>query len=150
LEVFCHPWTVVQVSTAQEEHGGGKRLIRIRYRLRTERYAKVLLALFVLGGIFGVGLLTQSAMVAATSCFAACGMLGLTLAWLWWHGTSRAALAVGMVDALARDLNLIPLPEASAKELIPISVYSTSAKELPLLSLRAPADADGPVKESTA
>src|SRR5262249_53041519 len=34
LAVFCHPWTVLQLCTAQEDHGGGTRLIRLRCRMR--------------------------------------------------------------------------------------------------------------------
>ena len=44
LEVHCHPWTTVQVCTAQEDHGSGKRLIRVRYRLRLSAFTKVLAA----------------------------------------------------------------------------------------------------------
>jgi hypothetical protein len=150
LEIFCHPWTVVQVSTAQEEHGNGKRVIRIRYRLRTEGYTKVLLALFALAGMFGVSLLTQSAIVATTCCFAACSILGLTWAALWWRGTYRAALAVGMVDALAKDLNFIPLPEALVKDLIPITAHRSPAKKLTLRSLQAGPLTDGQVQDSPA
>src|SRR5262249_13332145 len=43
LEIYCHPWTVVQVCTAQEEHGSGKRLIRARFGLRTSGYTRLLL-----------------------------------------------------------------------------------------------------------
>ena len=39
------------------------------------------------------------------------GVLGLMWFFLWWRGTCRAAVAVGMVDALAKDLNLIPLDD---------------------------------------
>jgi GT2 family glycosyltransferase len=112
LEIFCHPWTVVQLSTAQEEHGGGRRLIRTRYRLRTEGYTKVLGALIGLTAVIGFGLLSASAGLEKTFFFSICGLLGLAWGWLWWHGTYRAALAVGMVDSLARDLGLIPLQEA--------------------------------------
>jgi hypothetical protein len=51
LEVHCHPWTVVRVSTAQEEHGGGKRLIRVRYRLRPGRSMKGLTLAGALAGV---------------------------------------------------------------------------------------------------
>ena len=40
VEVYCHPWTVVQIATAQEDHGGGRRSIRVRYRLRPSGYTK--------------------------------------------------------------------------------------------------------------
>src|SRR5207247_5580167 len=42
LEIYCHPWTVVQVCTAQEIHGSRQRLIRVRYRLRPSGYTKLL------------------------------------------------------------------------------------------------------------
>lgn len=32
VEVFGHPWTCVRVTTVQEEHGSGRRLVRLRYR----------------------------------------------------------------------------------------------------------------------
>ena len=51
LEVYCHPWTVVQVCTAQEDHGGGKRLIRVRYRLRPSGYMKALGAAVLLAAV---------------------------------------------------------------------------------------------------
>jgi GT2 family glycosyltransferase len=114
LEIHCHPWTVVQVSTAQEEHGGGKRVIRVRYRLRTDGYTRILGGLFALATAFGVGLLEQSAALEAAVLGGACGVLGLMWVFLWWRGTCRAAVAVGMVDALAKDLNLIPLDGAPA------------------------------------
>src|SRR5262249_29815779 len=34
LEIHGNAWTALQVCTAQEDHGQGKRLIRVRYRLR--------------------------------------------------------------------------------------------------------------------
>jgi GT2 family glycosyltransferase len=116
LEIYCHAWTVVQVSTAQEEHGEGKRLIRIRYRLRTDGSAKVLGGLVVFTSLLGVGWLTQSAVVETSLFFAACGALGFVWSCLWWAGTRRAALAVGVVDAAAKDLNLIPLHGGAAKK----------------------------------
>src|SRR5579872_1350325 len=43
-EIVCHPWTVLQLCTAQEDHGGGRRLIRVRYRLRPSEDLGMLLA----------------------------------------------------------------------------------------------------------
>jgi hypothetical protein len=144
LQIHCHPWTVVQLSTVQEEYGSGKRLIRIRYRLRTDGYTKVLAGLSFLAGTLGLGLLTRSPAVATISCFTACGVLGAIWAWLWWRGTYRAALAVGMVDALAKDLNLIPLPAAPAKEAQAEPVATGPAPELSPRPLPAAAPANGP------
>jgi hypothetical protein len=136
LEIYCHAWTVVQISTAQEEHGQGRRLIRVRYRLRTDGYTKILGGLFVFTSLLGVGCLAQSAVMESSLFFGACGVFGLLWSWLWWRGTCRAALAVGVVEAAAKDLSLIPLPRASRNE--------ASAKPEQALSM-----ANGQVKEGT-
>src|SRR5207249_1008736 len=39
LEIGCHSCAILRVCTAQEDHGGGKRLIRVRYRLRPTTFA---------------------------------------------------------------------------------------------------------------
>jgi GT2 family glycosyltransferase len=100
LEVHCHPWTVVRVCTAQEEHGGGKRLLRIRYRLRPSGYSKAL-AVF-------------AAVAAGTAClleaWVAVGLSGFILAAVagsWWRGTRRAGQVVGLFDAEARKWGLV-------------------------------------------
>src|SRR5205823_2039150 len=38
LEVYCDRWTIIRVYSAQEEHGSGKRLIRVRFRMLAGRY----------------------------------------------------------------------------------------------------------------
>jgi hypothetical protein len=42
VEVYCQPWTILRVSTAEEEHGAGKRLIRVRYQMRAAEYTAAL------------------------------------------------------------------------------------------------------------
>ena len=41
VEVHYHPWTMLQVCSAQEDHADGKRLIRVRYRLRPTPLAQL-------------------------------------------------------------------------------------------------------------
>jgi GT2 family glycosyltransferase len=100
VEIYCHPWTIVQVSTAQEEHGGGRRLLRIRYRLRPSGHTKML----ALAGL--------ATIAAALACqfwpLAASGgvLLGLA-AWLWRCGTRRASQALALFDTWARELKMI-------------------------------------------
>jgi GT2 family glycosyltransferase len=109
LEVYCNPGTVVRVRTAQEDHGSGKRLIRVRYRLRPGGYMKGLALAGALAGVVAAGLLAWHAAVAAAASLAVgCGT-GLACAGLWWRGTYRAAHIVGAVDALAREIGLLPL-----------------------------------------
>jgi hypothetical protein len=101
LEVYCDPWTVVQVCTTQEDHGGRRHLLRVRYRLRPSGYTKALGAAALLAGLLA------AAFWAWPPAAGAGVLLGAGLA-LWWRGTRRAAHAVAVFDALACDLGLIP------------------------------------------
>ncbi|MFO0810208.1 MAG: glycosyltransferase [Gemmataceae bacterium] len=100
VEVYCHLWTVVQIATAEEEHGGGKKLVRVRYRLRPSGYLKALIAVTLLIGATGAGLLSwlDEAVCA--------GLLAVATG-LWWHGTRRAALAVAVIDRWAADMGMV-------------------------------------------
>jgi GT2 family glycosyltransferase len=100
LEVYCHPWTVVQVATAEEEHGGHRHLVRVRCTLRPSGTLKMLGVAALLAGGVAVGM---QAWVAAG---AAAGLVGCCLG-LWWQGTRRAALAVTAIDWLARELRMV-------------------------------------------
>jgi GT2 family glycosyltransferase len=111
LEVYCHPWTVVRVSTAQEDHGSGKRLIRVRYRLRPSGYVKAFAAVGALSGMIGGGFLACSAALEGALLLAiGCG-LGAVCTALLWRGTYRAAHVTGVVDALAKELGFVPLAD---------------------------------------
>ena len=110
LEVYCHPWTVVQITTAQEDHGSGKHLIRVRYRLRVSRYMQVLAVCTCLSAVVAAGLLrwaTQREAALPIGIGLVGGLLGLLA---WWRGTRRASEALAVVDAHARSLGLIPCP----------------------------------------
>jgi GT2 family glycosyltransferase len=110
LRVFCHPWSVVEVCTAQEDHGGGKRLIRVRYRLRLSGYTRTVAGMAAFAGVVAVllgawGPALEAAALAAV-CLAA-----------WRRGARHAALVVGVFDLIARRLNLIrcePAPDRRA------------------------------------
>jgi GT2 family glycosyltransferase len=103
LEVYCHPWTVLQISTAEEDHGSARRLIRIRYRLRTSGYTRALAGLGMLATVLGAGLVFWPAAAAGG------GLLGLCFG-LWWRGTRRAAHAIAALDWLAAELGMVRCP----------------------------------------
>jgi hypothetical protein len=100
LLVYCHLWTGVEVSTAQEEHGGGKRLLRVRYRLRVGGYVKALRWTAVVALPAAVALQAWGVAVAAT------GLLALG-AGLWWLGSRRASQVMAVFDAAALAMGLI-------------------------------------------
>jgi len=105
VEVYCHPhpWTVVRVCTAQEEHGNGRRLIRVRFTLRMTTYGRVLIWAGLLAAAsawcFGA-----PAFIASAASFAA----GL---FMWRRGTFQAAHVAGVFDAAAEQLGWITLVE---------------------------------------
>jgi GT2 family glycosyltransferase len=104
LELYCHPWTVVQLATAEEDHGGNRRLVRVRFRLRASGYTKALVGLALLAGVAGPSF--PPAAAAAAVLLAAC--LGL-----WWRGTYRASQAVAVVDRSAKDLGMVECSHAT-------------------------------------
>jgi hypothetical protein len=100
LEVNYHPWTFLQITTAQEDHGSGKRLIRVRYRMRLTVLAKVAVG----------STLFAAAALAAINPLAGVGALGLSLLLAtasWWRGTWLASQAARACDSLAREMNLV-------------------------------------------
>jgi len=98
ITLYCHPWTSVHVCTTQEDHGNGKRLIRVRYALRTTGHTKL------------IGVLCAISAVAAFY-HPLFWMIALVLLYCfliaWWQGTTLASQAIGIVDSLARDMGLV-------------------------------------------
>lgn len=101
VEIYCHPWTIVRVLTAQEEHGGDKRLVRVRYRLRPSGYLINLGVSALLWAGVAAGLHLWSFVAAAVLLLA--GWL-----WIWWRGTLRAAKVLALFDRFAQDLDMVP------------------------------------------
>jgi hypothetical protein len=121
MEIFCQPWTVVQVCTAEEDHGGGRHLIRVRYRLRPSVYMKALAlaaAVAALGTPF-----VRSWVLAAESV-----VLAAACAMAWWRGAGRAAQVGAVFESLACGLGFVrcdtsyrPSPEPAAAAQAPDS-----------------------------
>src|SRR5439155_15575915 len=106
LAVHCDPGVIVQICTAQEDHHDGKRLLRLRYRVRAGDDLKSVAA--ACSFCVASAALLGSWVIAA----AAAAMLTLGVG-LWWHGRRRAALVVAAVDAQARGLGLLRCDKAS-------------------------------------
>jgi hypothetical protein len=100
LEVHCDAWTVMQVCTVQEDHGADKRLIRVKYRLRTSGYTRLLACgAAVAAPIAGIFQFWPAALAAGLFIAAGAGV--------WLRGVYRARRAVSVFDIVARELNLV-------------------------------------------
>jgi GT2 family glycosyltransferase len=104
LRLHADPWSLVEVRSVQEEHGAGKRLIRVALRVRLTRSTTVLAA----GGLLaGLGLALGSPLLAVG--------LGLpfvsAVAVVWARGRRLAAQVVTAFDRTAANLRLIACPQ---------------------------------------
>src|SRR5262249_3924149 len=114
VKVYSHPWTIVEVCTAQEDHGGNKHLIRVRYRLRPGRDIRAVGAGALSCAVAAVWLPWPLAGCAAllTACCAA----------MWWYGTRQASWVPAIFDLMAGHLGLIrcrPTPAAGGQAAAP-------------------------------
>jgi glycosyltransferase involved in cell wall biosynthesis len=100
LAVYCQRCTVLHICTAQEDHGQGKRLIPVRFRLRAGGYLKLLWLIVLLTAI-------TSSLTGIWSLSLIAGVLTAAGLGLWWRGRHRAAHAVAVWDHLARQLGLV-------------------------------------------
>jgi GT2 family glycosyltransferase len=115
VKVFTRGWVTVELSTTQEDHGGGKRLIRARFRQR----------LCAAGKLFGAAGVLAAAAVLVSDPALGGGMLGLVagaVLWGWWRGTGVAARVVAIVEEVAAELKMTrcrPSPRASEETAAP-------------------------------
>jgi hypothetical protein len=98
LEFSRDPWTVVRVSTVQEDHGSGRRLIRLRYVLRPDGLVPVSVA--------GAAALLAATSAAWPSAVGAAAVAGILIV-QWWRGARRGALVVAGFDRVATQMGLV-------------------------------------------
>ena len=123
LEVYCHPCTALQICTTQEEHGGPKRLIRVRYRLKFRRIAIVV----IVAGC----LLLLAACQLHLGLAAAIAVTGLVwLAYIGWRGAAAAAQVTRIVDGAAMRLGLIRCQAREEGRVIAEQVPSSVSAQL--------------------
>jgi GT2 family glycosyltransferase len=99
VEAHGHQWTALRICTAQEDHGGGKRLIRVRYRLRLTAFARAI-------GMLGIIIAGVLAFCDVTSGAAAGSLLLVLLLGVWWRGAALAGNVVEGFDRLAQGQGL--------------------------------------------
>jgi hypothetical protein len=101
LELSGDRWTALRVRTAQEEHGGNRRLIRVAYRL-VPRSAVTLVAAAGLAATALTAILAPAAAAAVPA-----GLTAGFLGWVWRRGRRLGGRAVQVLDVVAREMNLI-------------------------------------------
>jgi len=106
LEVLRHVWTAVQICTTQEDHGGKKRLIRVRYRVKLRGLAKLV---FATGLALTIGVMPANIIIAGVS---AAGLL-VAFGAMWWRAVRAAAQMLGVVNEVGSEMRLIPCPEVN-------------------------------------
>src|SRR5262245_29765809 len=108
VEVHCHPWTFLRVYSVQEDHGGKRNLIRVRYRLCLSALTKSL-------GLLASGIAGVAAGLHPLAGVATAGVLLGAVAGFWWRGTTLAGRVAAGLDEVASRLNLFPCEPARFK-----------------------------------
>ncbi len=129
ISVYCDSGLVLKVVTVQEEHGQGKRMIRIRYQLVPSARLRVLGAVSVVVLAVVAFSFPPVAMAAVILALA----LGVRA---WVRGLSAAARVVTMFGDLAQNLNLIPCSLAAQSE-IPSENFSQECVSTPARGVHA-------------
>jgi GT2 family glycosyltransferase len=98
LEVYSQAGIILKIVTVQEDHGAGKLLVRIRYRLSVRPWLAA-------SGLASVLILAAIGFPwAVIFSIPALGLGGR----LWWRAGRSASRIVGMFDALAAEMRMVP------------------------------------------
>lgn len=124
VEIYCGTGLILKLITAQEEHGSGRRLVRVRYRLLPTGLYK-LAALTLLTGAVACAL-TYPWLGAGLAALAA---VGVTFAWM--RALRAAARVMQLFDAMAQRLDMVRTPAVT-----PAASTATPHNEADLFSLR--------------
>src|SRR5262249_11314596 len=120
LRIDCDRWTMVQVCTTQEDHGGHKHVIPIRYRLLPHVATCILLAAATLA-VAAVGFIHPVLVPFASACL-------LMVCFVEWRRSlRRAASASGVFDAVAVSMGLVAVPAVPARQTLDPQALSSNA-----------------------
>lgn len=100
LELFCGPWSSVEVRTVQEDHGSAQRLLRVQQRLRLSPPAR---CVGIVGAAVTSAALFSSAWIAIVSGAALAGALALS----WYRGARLRRQVIGLIDSVGAEMGLV-------------------------------------------
>lgn len=106
VEVYCSVSSVLRIHTTQEDHGQGRRLITVKYHMKSSAYA----ILCAVVGLFFTGL---AASVHSFSAAIIAGAIFLISFINSWRGSTIASRVAEAVDNEARDLGLSRIDPSS-------------------------------------
>jgi GT2 family glycosyltransferase len=101
LVIYCHPWTEVRVCTVQENHGSGRRLIRVRFQMHPRG------AMWLAVAVAAAGVAAAGVWLGALAGLATAGGLLMVFGSVWCHSARRSGRAVSVFDHAARQLELV-------------------------------------------
>jgi O-antigen biosynthesis protein len=111
LEICQGPWAKAQIKTATENHGGSKRVLRVRCALRMSRISLIFLSCYLLIAAIAASLGMPE--IAAATAFIA-----------WAHGSAiiyqkfrLGHLIYHVLESLAHKLDFVPVERSSEKPL---------------------------------
>ena len=125
LTVFPHGWTSLRACTVQEDHSGGRRLLRVRLGLSANgemRWAAGAVAVLA-----AVGLSASAAPVVATA-----AVLGAVAVAAWRVGLERRARVAALADAAAAAVGMVPVDADADRELAEAAVEATAVEPAPV------------------
>jgi hypothetical protein len=99
LEVFHDPWKTVRMCTMQEDHGSGRRLLRIRYQQRFGGLAQAVALLGVVATVVGMSVNWTAGLACAAATLACLGTV-------WYSGRRLLRKLAHVVDELALGMGL--------------------------------------------
>ena len=113
LTIFPHGWTDVSVRTVQEDHSGGRRLLRVRLRLAPNGQTA-----WALGGAAALALVAAvtPAPLAAALALSGAAALVVLAGVAWKCGLDRRARLVGLADGAAAAVGLLSMQPGAATE----------------------------------
>jgi len=111
LEICQGPWTKAQIKTATENHGGTKRLLRVRCALRMSRISVTCLCLYVITAAF-----------AAVLAMPGVGVTAALIGWIHASAIIYQKFRLGHVlynvlESLAHKLDFVPVQKSPEKTL---------------------------------
>jgi O-antigen biosynthesis protein len=100
VEVHCHLWTVLQIRTVQEDHGSGRRLFRVRYRLKPTGATQLI-------AVSGVAAAVAATIFSSTGAALAATLLEGCALGAWLGGCRLVSNVAGFVDGVAGRMGLL-------------------------------------------